>query len=156
MTVYVALLRAVNVGGTGKLSMTTLKSLCDEAGFAKARTYIASGNVVFESRLGEPAVKALLEARLRDCVGKPVGVLVRTHAELETVLQDNPFAGQPANRTIALFLDEAPTAEAIDGATHRTKRRSSPASARSTSSIQTEWDRRSSYCPTRSGEPLAT
>ena len=50
MAAYVALLRAVNVGGTGKLPMSDLKALCEKAGFGKVRTYIASGNVVFDSR----------------------------------------------------------------------------------------------------------
>ncbi len=49
MTHYIALLHAVNVGGTGKLLMIELKALCDGLGFEAARTYIASGNVVFTS-----------------------------------------------------------------------------------------------------------
>ena len=53
MTKYVALLRAVNVGGTGKLPMAELRAMCESIGFAKVRTYIASGNVVFESELHE-------------------------------------------------------------------------------------------------------
>ncbi len=46
---YVALLRAVNVGGTGKLPMTELKAMCVDEGFGDVQTYIASGNVVFSS-----------------------------------------------------------------------------------------------------------
>jgi uncharacterized protein (DUF1697 family) len=53
MTAFVALLRAVNVGGTGKLVMRDLIHLCESAGFRHVRTYIASGNVVFESDLAE-------------------------------------------------------------------------------------------------------
>ena len=60
MSVHVALLRAVNVGGTGKLPMTELKAMCVDAGFADVETYIASGNVVFSSRLGAAKVKAAL------------------------------------------------------------------------------------------------
>ncbi|RYE86040.1 MAG: DUF1697 domain-containing protein, partial [Myxococcales bacterium] len=73
-TVFVALLRAVNVGGTGKLPMTDLKKICEQAGFSGVRTYIASGNVVFTSELSAAGVKARLEARLADYAGKPVGV----------------------------------------------------------------------------------
>ena len=47
MAAFVALLRAVNVGGTGKLPMSDLKEMCEALGFAGVRTYIASGNVVF-------------------------------------------------------------------------------------------------------------
>ena len=50
MNAYVALLRAVNVGGTGKLPMTQLKAMCEAAGFLSVQTYIASGNVVFNLR----------------------------------------------------------------------------------------------------------
>jgi uncharacterized protein (DUF1697 family) len=63
MTVFVALLRAVNVGGSGKLPMSELKAMCEAAGHGAVRTYIASGNVVFESAGSEAAVKADLEAR---------------------------------------------------------------------------------------------
>jgi len=51
VTTYVALLRAVNVGGTGKLPMAALKAMCETIGCTNVRTYIASGNVVFDSRL---------------------------------------------------------------------------------------------------------
>src|SRR5579872_2852002 len=108
MASFVALLRAVNVGGTGKLPMSELKQICEELGFAGVRTYIASGNVVFESRKSEAAVKAALEERLAARAGKPVGVLVRTAAEMARVLADNPFPKAAPNRTMAVFLDRAP------------------------------------------------
>ena len=49
MTAFIALLRAVNVGGTGKLPMNLLKAMCKELGFTAVRTYIGSGNIVFSS-----------------------------------------------------------------------------------------------------------
>ncbi|HEY3747231.1 MAG TPA: DUF1697 domain-containing protein [Gemmatimonadaceae bacterium] len=49
MPSFIALLRAVNVGGTSKLPMTHLKTMCEDAGFESVRTYIASGNVIFET-----------------------------------------------------------------------------------------------------------
>jgi uncharacterized protein (DUF1697 family) len=108
---FVALLRAVNVGGTGKLPMSDLKAMCEALGFGGVRTYIASGNVVFTSRKSEAAVKSALEARLQAYAGKPVGVLVRSAAEMQAVLAANPFPKAPANRTMALFLDHAPPAD---------------------------------------------
>ncbi len=65
MTAFVALLRAVNVGGTGKLPMGELVRLCESAGFCSVSTYIASGNVVFSSRETEARVKARLEQALQ-------------------------------------------------------------------------------------------
>lgn len=113
MTKYVALLRAVNVGGTGKLPMTELKSMCDSSGFLNARTYIASGNVVFESKLSEAAVKAKLERCMETYAGKPVDVLVRTGPEMLAVLAANPFKSRPANQTVAIFLDERPPKDTL-------------------------------------------
>jgi uncharacterized protein (DUF1697 family) len=115
MSAFVALLRAVNVGGTGKLPMSDLKDICAELGFASVRTYIASGNVVFSSRKSETAVKAALEKRLEAYAKKPVGVLVRTAAEMAQILADNPFPKAAPNRTMAVFLDRAPPADTLAG-----------------------------------------
>lgn len=57
MSTYIALLRAVNVGGTGKLPMADLKAMCVELGFGKVQTYIASGNVVLQSKLSEAKLR---------------------------------------------------------------------------------------------------
>lgn len=113
MVIYVALLRAVNVGGTGKLPMADLKAMCEDAGLIDVRTYIASGNVVFRSKASPTKVKAALERRLADYAGKPVGVVVRTAAELAAVLQKNPFAKAAQNRVVAIFLDAAPPTDAL-------------------------------------------
>ena len=109
MTRYVVLLRAVNVGGTGKLPMSELRAICCEAGFARVETYIASGNVVFESKAAPSRVKAELESRLHAFVGKPVGVLVRTAPEMQAVLEANPFPKAELKYT----LDAPPPADAL-------------------------------------------
>ncbi|HZT00827.1 MAG TPA: DUF1697 domain-containing protein [Steroidobacteraceae bacterium] len=114
MTTYVALLRAVNVGGTGKLPMATLLKMCESAGFDGVRTYIASGNVVFNTRLKERRIKAALEERLAAYAGKSVGVLVRSAQEMRAVLAANPFPAEPGNRTVAIFLDTAPPQHALE------------------------------------------
>jgi len=119
VTTFIALLRAVNVGGTGKLPMSELVRLCERAGFTTVRTYIACGNVLFESALAEAEVKAALEAGLLGFAGKPVGVLVRTGAELAAVLAANPFPQAAPNRTMAIFLDEPPPADALEQARGR-------------------------------------
>ena len=114
MPSYVVLLRAVNVGGTGKLPMSELKAMCVELGFEHVRTYIASGNVVFSAREGEAAIKAALEKRLAVYAGKPVGVIVRTAKQMEMVLKSNPFPDVAPNRTVAIFLDDPPPKNAVD------------------------------------------
>ena len=113
MPTYVALLRAVNVGGTGKLPMAELKAMCVAEGFAGVQTFIASGNVVFESKLPAAKVKAALEQRLQAYAGKPVGVVIRNAAEMAAVLAANPFPKAPGNWTVAIFLDDAPPADAL-------------------------------------------
>ncbi|SOE96162.1 Uncharacterized conserved protein, DUF1697 family [Burkholderia sp. D7] len=119
MTTYAALLRAMNVGGTGKLPMTELRAMCTSAGFSNVRTYIASGNVVFESKLAEASVKARLEGSLESYAGKPVGILVRTGAELVAVLAGNPFKSEAPNLTVAIFLDAPPPPDFLDSVSGR-------------------------------------
>ena len=113
MPACIALLRAVNVGGTGKLPMSELKTMCEQLGFTGVRTYIASGNVVFSSPKSEAAIKSALEKRLAAYAGKPLGVLVRSAEEMAQVSTDNPFPKLAPNRTMALFLDHAPPADVL-------------------------------------------
>ncbi|HZV56853.1 MAG TPA: DUF1697 domain-containing protein [Sphingobium sp.] len=113
MARHVALLRAVNVGGTGKLPMTELKRMGEEAGFTAVRTYIASGNLLFRSEAGEEAVRAALEQRLAAYAGKPVAVYIRTAEALAALVARNPFSHGAPNRVVAILLDGAPPADAL-------------------------------------------
>jgi uncharacterized protein (DUF1697 family) len=113
MPLFIVLLRAVNVGGTGKVPMSELKRLCEKAGFQNVRTYIASGNVLAERDGSETQAKAALEAELKAYARKPLGVIVRTAAEMAKVVALNPFPDRAANRTVAIFLDYAPPPEAL-------------------------------------------
>jgi uncharacterized protein (DUF1697 family) len=119
MTRYVALVRAANVGGTGKLRMSDLKSMCADAGFARIETYIASGNVAFDSKLAPSKVKAVLEGRLQAYARKSVGVIVRTAAEMAAILKANPFPKAEPRHTYAIFLDARPPRDALDHAVGR-------------------------------------
>jgi uncharacterized protein (DUF1697 family) len=113
MTAYVALLRAINVGGTGRLLMSDLVAMCRDAGFVRVETYIASGNVVFESKVAAPRIKAELEIRLQAHAGKPIGVVVRTASEMQDVLDANPFPKAEPRLTYAIFLDSPPPSDAL-------------------------------------------
>ncbi|HEY1796405.1 MAG TPA: DUF1697 domain-containing protein [Stellaceae bacterium] len=117
MPCFIALLRAVNVGGTGKLPMADLKAICGAAGFAKVQTYIASGNVVFAADADEAAVKTALETGLERFAGRKIGVVVRSAPEMAAVVADNPFPTAPGNRVMAIFLDAAPATDALASAT---------------------------------------
>ena len=108
MASYVALLRAVNVGGTGKLPMKELKAMCEETGFESVETYIASGNVVFTATDSEAKVKDLLEKRLEIYAGKKVDVFVRSAREMLDLVDANPWPDQPGNKVAVMFLDNKP------------------------------------------------
>ena len=95
--------------------MAELRTMCESIGFAKVRTYIASGNVVFESELSEASVKTKLERCLKTNTGMQIGVLIRTGAELAAVLAGNPFPAAAPNRTVAIFLDEPPPTDTLAG-----------------------------------------
>ena len=113
MNAYVALLRAINVGGTGKLAMTDLRRLCQECAFQNVATYIQSGNVVFRSKLAEAGVKRKLGRALAGKMGRPFGVLVRTAPELLGVVNQNPFPKAAPNRVLIMFFDEPPPPDSL-------------------------------------------
>ena len=113
---YAALLRAINVGGTGKLAMTDLARLCEKQGFCAVKTYIASGNVVFTSPKPEAAVKAALERVLEEHMGKPVAVMVRSARELQATLDGNPFPKADPRKLLVMFYDEPLAKTALVGA----------------------------------------
>ncbi len=118
MARHIALLRAVNVGGTGKLPMAALAAMCEAEGYTAVRTLLASGNVVFDSDAGPARVKAALERRLLAYAGKPVVVMVRSPVQMAAVLAANPFPDAPGNRVLAIFLDGPPPADALEAVRH--------------------------------------
>lgn len=81
MARHVALLRAINVGGRN-LKMEALREHCEALGLAKVETFIASGNVIFESRGSAAALEKKLEAHLRGILGYDVATFIRSAAEL--------------------------------------------------------------------------
>lgn len=103
---YVCFLRGINVGGHAMLPMNELKTLCEKLGFQRVRTYIQSGNVIFESPLAENALAKQLETALQKKMGKHIPVAFRTIDELDNVLKKNPFPNQePAKVGVMLFAN---------------------------------------------------
>ncbi len=117
MVRLVALLRAVNVGGTGKLPMKDLVALCVKAGFRDVQTYIASGNVVFSTDLTEQSARTALEDQLAAYAGQHIPVFIRTGAALKRILEINPFSDKAPSRTMVVFLADSPPDDALDQAT---------------------------------------
>ena len=114
MSVHIALLRAVNVGGTGKLSMSALKMLCGKAGFADVQTYIQSGNVLFRSGLSADDAAKVLDEALARVMDKAPGVTVRSRKQLETIAQNNPFPDAKPNYLTVNFLPGKAPDDALD------------------------------------------
>ncbi len=88
---YIALLRAINIGGH-TVKMDELRQLFESLQFTGVETFIASGNVVFEASLGNPQeLERLIEARLREALGYEVATFVRTPQELASIAGCQPF-----------------------------------------------------------------
>ena len=115
MTVFIALLRGINVGGANKIAMSDLRALCQAAGFENVTTHIQSGNVVFSCNLGAEAARRKLEDALKRRMGKPIRVFLRTPAEIQAILERNPFENAAPNQVIVVFLDHAPPRDALAG-----------------------------------------
>jgi uncharacterized protein (DUF1697 family) len=86
-------LRGINLVNAKRVSMARLHSVCVALGAQNVRTYIASGNVVFDSPLATQTVRSRLEAGIQREFGFEVDVFVLTAAELADVVKRNPFEG---------------------------------------------------------------
>lgn len=115
MTVYVILLRAINVGGTSRLSMAELRGLCKDIGFSAVETYIQSGNLILDSDHGANETAAMLDQALAVRLGKAPGVFVRTAAELAAVVDNNPFPAVDGSRVLVHFFAEPLPDNALAG-----------------------------------------
>lgn len=113
MTSYVALLRGVNLAGKSRLDMAKLKAIADDLKLANARTYIASGNLLFSSERSEEELRSMLEQRLKEHMDKDVRVVLRTAREMETVVHKNPFREVNAKAVQAFFMNEPPSADLL-------------------------------------------
>ena len=116
MTAYVALVRAVNVTGTGMLPKEKLTAVGEACGFDNVRTFINSGNLLFASDLPEDAVQNRIEEKLADHFGKPRRVHVRSAREMAEAVKRNPFADDKPSFVLATFIDEKPTQKMLDEA----------------------------------------
>lgn len=114
MSIHVALLRAVNVGGNNRLPMRDLVAMFEAAGARDVRTYIQSGNVVFDAapRAAPRIVAAVRDAIARD-LGLRVPLVLRTAAELHGAAAGNPFLAEEEDRVYVGFLADLPTKAAV-------------------------------------------
>jgi uncharacterized protein (DUF1697 family) len=114
---FIAFLRAINVGGH-TVKMDDLRRLFESLGFSDVETFIASGNVIFETGAKDAqALEKKIEQRLQDALGYEVATFVRTDAELADIANYQPF--RPAELETAAALNIAFLAAALDDKSKR-------------------------------------
>lgn len=115
MTQYFAFLRGINLGNR-RLKMERLKALVEGLGYANVSTFIASGNVIFESKVKDAAkLETQIEKHLADSLGYEVDTFLRTADEMAALGKFNPFPKEPwekSNWTIHVGFHKAPIAKA--------------------------------------------
>ncbi len=113
---YVALLRAINVGGNRKVAMAELRALLADAGATGVQTYIQSGNAVFEHAAArDDELRDDLERRLAETFGFGVPVILRRAAAWQAIVDANPFPHADPTRLLVSFLRDSPAADALAG-----------------------------------------
>jgi len=116
MATLICLLRGINLGGNNLIKMDALRTLCKSLGFRNARTYIASGNIVFETDEKDlAALSEKVEKTLERKFGFRPEVILRTTSEMQAVIARNPFAnrrGIEPNKLLVMFLKNELEAEA--------------------------------------------
>lgn len=111
---YIALLRAVNVGGTGIIKMEDLRGYFAMPGFSNVVTYIQSGNVLFDSKETDKALLVeKIEKKLLKSVGKKVDVILRSLEEMTEIVKKDPFKKQRTDKDkyYVVFLSAIPDKE---------------------------------------------
>ena len=106
---YVAFLRGINVGGKNKIKMETLREICAALGFENVKTYVNSGNIIFETaKTTDKKTAVIIESAIEKEFALKIKVIVRTMAEIAQIIAGNPFAGQfeDDKDLHVFFLDE--------------------------------------------------
>ena len=115
MNTYIALLRGINVSGQKKIRMAELREQLAELPYENIQTYIQSGNIVFQSP-EKPLAQLAKEIRgkIAEHYEFDVPTLIKTPAEMEAVVANNPFANEDLKRVYVTFLEPAPEQVQID------------------------------------------
>lgn len=117
MTIYIALLRGINVGKNNRIKMADLKNLLEKIGLEKVKTYIQSGNVLFEASDDSARLSQRLEEEISKTFGFPVPVILRTAEEYEQIIRNCPYSMESLKEGESIqlaFLADEPSQEKID------------------------------------------
>jgi uncharacterized protein (DUF1697 family) len=116
MTRYALLLRAVNVGSNNRISMADLREVLSDLGYENPQTLLNSGNAIIETSHDAEKVERRLQRAIKSELGLAIETLARTHDELRTIVDADPFKGiatDPSHYAVA-FLRGAPEAEGLE------------------------------------------
>lgn len=118
MTTYISILRGINVGGHKMIKMEALKKMCLGLGFSNIKTYIQSGNIIFQTKITEVnKINKNLKSAIENEFGFDVPVITLTETELENILNLNPFLNNKSKKEsffYITFLSENPTKQNIE------------------------------------------
>ncbi|SRR6266568_3644722 len=92
MPIYVAMFRGINVGGQKIVKMEKLRTSFEQLGFRRVRTYVQSGNVIFEAKKASAnKLSNSINEKISDDFGFPIPLVLRTSSEIRKIANDNPF-----------------------------------------------------------------
>ena len=117
MTKFVAILRGINVGGRRKLPMIELKELFHKLGYSEVKTYIQSGNVIFNAEAEEEEISNAVENAIFEAYNFEVPVICRTAEEFQQSISQNPFyedAAVEVERLHLTFLKQLPEQKQLE------------------------------------------
>ncbi len=117
MPTYISLLRGINVGGNNKIKMAELKVMYESLDFRNVKTYIQSGNVIFDSRKkNQQKLEVLISEKVKETFGHDIAILIRTKNDFERVITSNPFPikAEEAKQLYVMFLQEEPDSQYVN------------------------------------------
>jgi uncharacterized protein (DUF1697 family) len=118
MNIFISMLRGINVGQNKQIRMTELKALYEALGLANVRTYVQSGNVVFESTQRDASrLSSAIEAQIAQAFGYTVAVLIRSPKDFQQLIDTNPFLHgrqEDPTKLHVTFLQQMPSKLQVD------------------------------------------
>ncbi len=115
MKTYISMLRGINVSGQKMIKMDALKMMYDGLGFKNSRTFIQSGNVVFESSNVKPsALEEKIQKEIAKTFGFEVPVIIRLKDEMQIAIKKNPFLKKDIDHLYVTFLSAEPSSIPLD------------------------------------------
>ena len=121
MITYIALLRGINVGGHKKVPMATLRDLLTTSGLENVKTYIQSGNVIFQSKIKDSKVlEYSIQKIILENFGFKIPILISTREELKIIFDNCPFSEDKKTQSYFIMLDAIPSKKLVEAASEKT------------------------------------